>query len=382
MTAVTGVWQTRLASSVSRVTHGLTTLFSYFSLPGNLARLQVGLRVLLIAWVLSAVWSGLWSFFPEAQPLPDVDVINPLARSGATGADAMRDPVDIDAIVAAQFFGQPGTIVGDGDLAETAGIAGVMSESEAAVALAGIEDGAPETRLPLLLRGVLAASDAGLGQAVIEHKRLQDLYQVGAELPVNGEVVLAKVLPDMIVLDNAGRYEVLRLFEENSVNSGARNPPAPSRSARPTAVQGPSRQVAAAAPEDAAALAGEYRARLYQDPQSLADVVRISAVREGDALLGYRISPGSSTGAFAALGFESGDVVTAVNGIALTEPSNTVQLYQAMRTAREATFELQRKGEFVTLDVSIGQATGEARDDAPAQDAAERVPKSRAESLL
>jgi general secretion pathway protein C len=45
-----------------------------------------------------------------------------------------------------------------------------MSEAEAAEALAGIEDGAPDTRLPLRLRGVVAATEAGLGQAIIEHR--------------------------------------------------------------------------------------------------------------------------------------------------------------------------------------------------------------------
>jgi general secretion pathway protein C len=55
------------------------------------------------------------------------------------------------------------------------------------------------------------------------------------------------------------------------------------------------------------------------------------------------------------LGFQAGDVVTAINGMDLSDPTNTVRLYQSMRSAQEASFELLRKGESVTLNVSIGQ---------------------------
>ncbi|HBO11718.1 MAG TPA: type II secretion system protein GspC, partial [Halieaceae bacterium] len=75
-------------------------------------------------------------------------------------------------------------------------------------------------------------------------------------------------------------------------------------------------------------LAAQYRERLYNDPQSLADVVRITAVRQGDQLVGYRVSPGRAGEDFAALGFEPGDIVTGVNGLSLTDPANTVRLYQ------------------------------------------------------
>jgi general secretion pathway protein C len=209
---------------------------------------------------------------------------------------------------------------------------------------------------------VLAASEAGLGQAVIEHQNAQDLYQVGDELPVSGEVILAKVLSNLIVLDNGGRYEVLRLFEKGKLvmplaqASAQRFTLAPAGPDSAGPVQA-SRSVAA--PAAAADLAADYRERLYRDPQSLAEVVRVEAVREGTQLQGYRIRPGKAAQEFSALGFESGDLVTDVNGMSLTDPANTVRLYQAMRSASEASFELQRKGESVTLNVNLTAAAVE-----------------------
>jgi len=106
--------------------------------------------------------------------------------------------------------------------------------------------------------------------------------------------------------------------------------------------------------ENASAVARAYRERLYQNPQSLADVVTISAVRENGELLGYRIAPGKEKEQFELLGFQAGDLVTGVNGIALNDPANTLQLYQTMRSASEAVFDLQREDQPLTISVTLG----------------------------
>lgn len=349
---MTTLWQTRWASFATQVGGALLAVLRYFSEPTHLRRLQSAIGAILGFWLLLSLWTAMWSFFPEADPLPSAKVINPVSSSSASRAQVS---VDIDALAESQLFGQPGEAVTP-DLLAAAGRATAMSEAQARVALAGIEEGAPDTRLPLVLRGVLAASEAGLGQAVIEHRKTQDLYQVGDDLPLSGDVVLAKVLSKLVVLDNGGRYEVLRLFEDSDLLSTAAVP-APSPSISSKATDSTVRTVAAGA--DAAVIATDYRARLYNDPQSLAEVVRVEPVRDGAQLQGYRISPGSAATEFAALGFKAGDLVTAVNGLSFTDPANTVRLYQAMRSAREASFELLRKGESVTLNVSLETSTGE-----------------------
>ncbi len=356
---MTAVWQDRLSAAANRVDHGLVGAFSYLSRPTAFARLKFLLLCLLSLWLMGSLWRGAWSFLPEAAPIAEVTVINPTMQGPSA---ATETAVDIERLVAANLFGTPGSSIAPEELAEASGRSPAMSEAEAAVALAGIEDGAPETRLPLLLRGVVASSEAGLGQAVIEYQKRQDLYQVGDEIPVNAEVTLAKVLPELVVLDNGGRFEVLRLFEDTplsrQVEGVARQvEPATMRQPAARATEPEARSVEAG--QDAGAVAARYRDQLYQNPESLAEVVRITAVREGDQMRGYRISPGRASAEFAALGFEPGDIVTGVNGLSLTDPANTVRLYQAMRSAQAASFELERKGETVTLEVSIGGGGGE-----------------------
>ena len=79
----------------------------------------------------------------------------------------------------------------------------------------------------------------------------------------------------------------------------------------------------------------------------------MSAVQGENGLRGYRVAPGRDAAQFTALGFESGDIVTAVNGYALSDPTNTVRLYQLMRDATDATFEVERDGATVSISVSL-----------------------------
>jgi len=209
---------------------------------------------------------------------------------------------------------------------------------------AGIEEGAKETRLPLKLVGIVASTEDGLGYAIIQNQNQQAVYAVEDKLPAPGEVTLAKVMPRQVVLDNGGTYELLALFEDTGLGTPMVSAPEPPVSREEIDKRGD---------PQASALAQGYRQRLYQNPQSLADVVTIGAVRDGDSLTGYRVSPGKDKEQFDQLGFKAGDVVTSVNGVALDNPANTMALYSSLRTASEAVFELEREGQPMTLSINL-----------------------------
>ena len=219
----------------------------------------------------------------------------------------------------------------------------------------GIEDGAKETSLALVLTGIVSSTDDGLGSAMIEAQKRQSLYSVGDELPANGKVSLAKILAKQVVIDNNGTYELITLFDDNGIVGISSTPtvspiaPMPASRAGTKVTREPSRAAKARANE----LAAGYRQQLYDDPQSLASLVSINAVQDEDGLRGYRIAPGRDRAQFTALGFEPGDIVTAVNGYALSDPSNTVRLYQLMREATDATFDIERGGSALTISVSL-----------------------------
>jgi general secretion pathway protein C len=316
--------------------------------PEHQRRLRQVLLVLLALWALAALARLLWVFAPggatalEAPPR----VINPVVSGRAAPAG---ETVDIERLVGWHLFGE----------------ANALSEAEAAAAAAelaaqqsvrdGIEDGARETRLDLELRGIVSSTADGLGRAIIEHRKRQEVYAVEDKLPVSGRVFLAKVMPDQVVLDNSGTYELLKLYEDSELGQQAPAAEPPRRSTPvqppPTTRPQPERRPA---DDSASKLASDYRSKLYENPQSLAQVVQVSAVREEGKLLGYRIQPGRDAAQFSKLGFRSGDLVVGVNGIALDKPANTMRLYQLMRNASEAVFDLRRGDTRITLSVDLG----------------------------
>ncbi|MHA7816673.1 MAG: type II secretion system protein GspC [Pseudohaliea sp.] len=348
-------WQESLAAGLAGAGQRGRRLVLFWSRPERLRRLQQALLVLLAAWACVSVARLGWSFLPAADtPIPPAKaLVNPASRAAAPEA---RTAVDIDAAIGWHLFGEAGAL-------SEAALAELALQQASAKPKAGIEDGARETRLALTLTGIVATDEDGLGFAMIEHRGSEAVYAVGDELPVARRVILAKVLPRQVVLDNGGTYELLTLFEDSELDSqlagtgpplDARSVPA-EREAAGGAAEAPAPEAVSAGP-GATDLAAQYRERLYNDPQSLADVVRITAVRRGDELVGYRVSPGRAGKDFAALGFEPGDIVTGVNGLSLTDPANTVRLYQAMREAREAVFDLTRDGEALSLSVRLAAA--------------------------
>lgn len=332
-------WLSKSTDVSSRLKVTLEPVLRQLSQPSTQRLLRQGVTALLAVWLLVSLASLVWALLPARSAPADSElpVINPVA-TGSGGGPA-RD-VDLDAMRDWHLFGEAGV---EAPVPIAAPVTPAATERE------GIEQGAKETRLQLKLRGAVASSEDGLGHAIIEYRNEQAVYAVEDKLPVGGEVRLVKVMARQVVLDNAGTYELLTLFEESELDAQALRAPE-SRSPTPE----PSAEVDKRDDQEASLLAQGYRDRLYQDPQSLAEVVSVNAVREDGRLMGYRITPGNDREQFGQLGFQSGDLVTSVNGIALNDPANTMRLYQTLRTATEAVFELERGGQQVSVAVSLG----------------------------
>ena len=314
----------------------------------NLKRLQLALLCIFAIWIANSLASLFWSFWsvPMTPDRSEV-IINP---PGQVKRVDEASAVNLEAMLGLGLFGDAVSSVDP-----------VVSEVFDSAERDGIEQGARETRLDLTLVGTLVTSSDGLGTAVIESRKEQITYAVGDTLPVGSDVTLAKVLPKQVVLDNGGKFELLTLFEESPLAatispSEIDDSQKGKRQDRRATSAEPSRQAAVVVDSaEAVAFAGRYRERMYSEPESLARAVKISAVSDENGIYGYRVAPGTDGRAFQALGFEPGDIVTAINGLDLGDPANTISLYQTMREATEATFDLQRGKTAITLSVSLGQ---------------------------
>jgi general secretion pathway protein C len=337
-------WLSNSSDITGRASAIIADALQALARPAGLRRLRRVLLALFALWCVLALSRVIWALLPLPESVvgSDVQVINPVQQ--AARADS-AEAVDIQRMVSWHLFGEAGAATPASEVV-------IPDELAAESSRAGIEKGARETRLDLILRGVVASSEDGLGHAIIEHKKRQDVYAVEDKLPVSGEVVLAKVMPQQVVLDNGGTYELLPLFEDSALDAqlpaqGEGAPVAPR--ARPESARQLEQRNDSATTE----LARSFRERLYQDPQSLAEVVSVSAVRADGALLGYQVAPGKQREQFEQLGFKQGDLVTGINGIALNDPANTMRLYQTLRTASEAVIDLERDGQALSISVNL-----------------------------
>ena len=309
--------------------------------PVALKRVQDALIILLVLWSLLSVSQLMWIPW-RASAIESVPALalNPPQSSAQLGLVV----VDTSALIETGVFG------GIPDELDASPGANESSDNRD-----GIERNAAETRLPLTLTGIVALTEDGLGSAVIGASGAEQVYAVGDSLPASGQVTLAKVMPQTIVIDNNGTYELLTLYE----GVGLVVPTTPSRAGPATP---PNRAVGAPRSEALAPVASEaersevaqrYRRALYESPEVLASLLTVSPVQADGAIIGYRISPSQERAAFDALGFKTGDVVTAVNGLSLSDTTNTLRLYTLMKEATEATFDIAREGGNVTISVDL-----------------------------
>ena len=299
--------------------------------------LQRGLIAVLVLWAVNSTANTVWALIPSSPvEVSKSVVINP--PPSPASASGGVETIDVSSILGMSVFGA----VEPSEVQDLAPVATILNPRE------GIENGARETSLALTLTGIMASTADGLGSAMIEARKKQELYSVGDDLPANGKVTLAKILPKQVVIDNNGTYELITLFDDNGIVGIVQS----TSSELPNRTPALTAEVSTNQPERQQ-LAANYREQLYSDPQSLAGLVSISAVQSDGGLKGYRVAPGRDAEQFTALGFKAGDIVTAVNGYTLSDPTNTVRLYQLMRDATDATFEIERDGSPVSISVSL-----------------------------
>jgi len=195
---------------------------------------------------------------------------------------------------------------------------------------------APETLLNLVLHGVRRSLDPERSTAVIQAPRQgQRSLGVGAEI-VDG-VTLEAVYADRVIINRRGARESLFLREEAQAGG-----------------TGLIRSIGEPVPEPEPALdspAAEGAAQL--DAQALSQGLRLALARDGDRILGFRITPESRPEVLAALGLQAGDLVTTVNGRTLERPADVLDLLSGLDGAEQVRFTVLRSGEALSLEADL-----------------------------
>ncbi len=191
----------------------------------------------------------------------------------------------------------------------------------------------PETNLKLTLRGLIASPDQDQARAIVAGPSgKEDFYRVGDKLP--GNVELKEIHADRIVIQRGGRFETLKLPKE-SLNLASKRPDSRGLSQR--------RTTRAASRQSSYSLR-QYRDTLLNDPQKVADLVRIQPTKKNGRFVGYKLQPGRDASFLTRHGLLPGDIVTAINGVELDSPAKGFGLIKDLSSADTLNLVVDRNG--------------------------------------
>ncbi len=266
----------------------------------------------------------IWLLVPE--PSAGQWVPRPVQPATTTVSNP-RQSVDIAQLTSAKLFG---------DFSETA---------TDTVAAANLD--APDTNLRLKLRGIFAMEDPLRSRALIEPASGELMpYAIGMDIP--GGAKLHSIYPDRVLLKRGGKLETLRL-ERDETGQGIASSGRPADNSNAYRLSSAPQILGS----DTAAKLSSIREELLNDPTKASQYLRLQPARSNGALKGYRIYPGRKRELFREAGLRPGDIVTAVNGVTLDDPTKSLQLLGDLSQAQEINLQIERGGQLQSVSVNL-----------------------------
>lgn len=258
------------------------------------------LLVIVIGWQLANI---IWMLIPG--PAAGDNVVVPAGRVVVSGSGPAA--ADVQAIAAVHLFGEAG------------------ADDPATVVPEVSDEDLEDTRLSnLQLRGTIASPETTMSAAIIADGRDEEkVYLIGD--PIASGAKLHAVYTDRVVLNENGRLTNLRLPEEYKQVATA---PTRRSTTQRRATPDPSIQSV-----------------VSQNVARLADVIRPTPYFVNGQQQGYRVYPGRDRRQFAALGLRPGDLIKDIDGQALTDPTQAMEIFQSLGTASQVSVTVERNGQ-------------------------------------
>ena len=259
------------------------------------------LLVIAIGWLLANI---IWSLMPG--PSAGDAIVVPAGQ--AIPGRAQTAAADVQAIAAAHLFGEAG------------------ADDPVTIVPEVTDEDLEDTRLSnLQLKGTIASPEATMSAAIItDGSNEEKVYLIGD--PIASGAKLHAVYTDRVVLNENGRLTNLRLPEEYKASA--------------TPVRRTTSQRRTVAPETQS-----IQSVVSQNVARLADVIRPTPYFVNGQQQGYRVYPGRDRRQFAALGLRPGDLIKDIDGQALTDPTQAMQIFQSLGTASQVSVTVERNGQ-------------------------------------
>ncbi|MBE9559518.1 MAG: type II secretion system protein GspC [Proteobacteria bacterium] len=202
---------------------------------------------------------------------------------------------------------------------------------------------APETRLNLTLKGVLAATPMEMASAIIAQGKngKEDIYGIGDKMP--GGVTIKEIHPDFVMLERNGRLETLKLQKVSGIGN-----------LKTSAASGfNARGINAYSSGSPEAALKQIRNNILKNPTSFGEYALPVVVKQNGKQIGYRLKPQSKGDLLSELGIQKNDVITQINGVKLDKPQNGIAALRKLSTAKNLSIVVKRNGAEVPLNISL-----------------------------
>jgi general secretion pathway protein C len=294
----------------------------------RVAQLVMALLFVYIAYIAAQIT---WSVVPQSQPQNNAANISTNNGNASQG----NKLIDVAKIQSLHLFGEYNE----------------DSVEEPEVEMSNV----PETKLNLVLSGLVASDDKSIAAAIIEYQGKQETYGVG-DVIKGTRANLEQVLMDRVLIKQSGRLETLMLdgFDYNEPAKKVADRKAPART-RPNANERPSRSgvVDQRTNKALTASATTLRNELSNDPAKIGDYLRIAPKRKDGKIIGYTLRPGKRPEFFKLSGLKAGDIAVQMNGYDLIEPTQAMQAMAEMKKARDISLLVDRQGSMTEILISL-----------------------------
>ena len=276
------------------------------------------LLVVVIGWQVGKI---VWTLVPAPAAGDAVEAPAILPSTAAAGGTR----ADVQAIAANHMFGE----------------ADASADDAAPVPVEAIDENLADTRLTnLILKGTIASAIPEYSVAVIaDGTAEQRVYAIGDSL--GSGTTLHAVYADRVVLNENGALTNLRLPMEYPADGNTQV----RRTTRTTRQASLSRD----------ANAESLRNVVSQNLTQLTDIIRPTPYLVDGQPAGYRVYPGRNKRQFAALGLRPGDLIKDIDGQALTDPTQAMQIFESLGTADQVTVTVERNGQAQSLVLRTSQ---------------------------
>lgn len=268
--------------------------------------------VIAIAWQLSQV---VWMLVPASSA--GDPVIAPPMQAGISSQTSNQP--NVRTIADAHLFGR----------ANAEDVAPIVAQ-------ANVET-LPDARVAFALKGTVSASDPNNSYAIIaDSNKEEKVYKIGD--PLQSGTTVHEIHLELVVLNQNGALSNLKLPKDFPVSAPSvrRSTPTVNRAARNNNTR-------------------SIQNVVTRNVSKLADVIRPTPYFVGGQQQGYRVYPGRDRKQFAALGLRPGDLIKNIDGAALNDPKQAMEIFKNLGNAEQVSVTIERNGSQQTLTLNTSQ---------------------------